>query len=45
MVKYCTNATTETYLELQVSINASPGPIPIVRQSAMMKEWKNIIVH
>ena len=40
----CTNAATETYLEQKFK-NASLGPIPKAKQSALIKEWENIIAH
>ena len=45
VIKHCTNVQTGTYLCTSEIKNASPESITKVKQSALIKEWENIIAH
>ena len=45
VLKYCANVPTGTYLCTSKIKNASPESITKVKQSALIKEWENIVAH
>ena len=43
VIKHCTSVTTGTYLCTSKIKNASPGSIPKLKQSELIKVWENVI--